>query len=287
MITPWKQFAAGALALYLAILAIAFAAEWQRRNARETHPGFVQNEQGDAIANSRKNYASAKQVAPGPAGQPIGNSQKYEKIASLTQRTSAFEADRSRIDAAIAANQGIVQIERGTGLVGRRVLHLGIGVPPEKFEGFIAAARAIGKTALVTTVKNDKTNEYLQLRAKRATLEKTRAALDALQGSGGSIDERIHVQNELSQVEEKIQDLGVSLGDFDTQNELCTVKLTLDEAAAPVRASFVSVFAAALGWATLVYAGLGAGFAALMLGAWVALVLFNRLRGMARETGWA
>jgi len=281
----WKRAAAVAAAVYIGLLAVAFAAEWRRSAVPATvtwHGGIEPEGQSDAFSNARKNYASFKQSA-GPAGQPIGDSQKYEKIASLTQRTTDFDRDRVRVDAAIAANNGLVQIERGSGLKGRRVVHLGIGVPPDKFDAFIEAARAIGAPALITTVKNDKTNEYLQLRAKRATFEKTRAALDGLQGSGGSVDERIHVQSELTQVEEKIQELGVSLGDFDSQNELCTVKLSLEEVQAPRRASILPMLKAAVSWATLVYAGIGAGFLTLVMAAWAAYALAAKLLALTRE----
>ena len=272
----WRRWAVLAALLYPALLVIGFAGEWQRRSSgRPASYSNSQNDQGEAFAISRKNYATAKQAV---SGQPIGNGQKYEKIASLTQRSTLFDADRLHVDAVIAAHQGIVQLERGTGLTGHRVLHLGVGVPPDKFDAFIATVRDIGKTVLITTIKNDKTNEYLQLRAKRASLEKARAALDALQGSGGSIDERIHVQSQLTGIEEKIQELGVSLGDFDSQNELCTVKLTLEEASPPAKASFWRILVAALSWATLVYAGIGAGFAALMTGAWVGVALFAKVR---------
>ena len=278
MTFPWKRAAMWAAVLYLALFALAFVNEWRRREVDRTVTGSEQSQQESAFTNARKNYASAKMEAVGPATQPIGNSQKYEKIASLTQRSTAFDSDRARVEAGIMAHQGIVQVERGSGLKGKRVLHMGIGVPPEKFDSFIEAMRGIGATALIATVKNDKTNEYLQLRAKRASLEKTRTALDALQGSGGSVDERIHVQNELTTVEEKIQELGVSLGDFDSQNELCTVKLTLEEAKAPRPAQLLPMVVAALAWAALVYAGIGGGFITLIASAWGLFWLVAKVR---------
>lgn len=281
---PWKRLLLAALALYIALFALAFIRERQHRTPN-TSFGNGQNQQGDVFAVSRKNYASAKTGKPEPSGQPLGDVQKYERVASLSQQTTAFDSDRVRLDAAIAAQLGIVQLERGSGLVGHRVLYLGIGVPPDRFDAFIAAARAIGKTALITTVKNDKTNDYLQLRAKRTTLEKTRAALEALQGAGGSIDERIHVQSELAGVEEKIQELGVSLGDFDSQNELCTVRLTLEEAAPPIKASLLPMVMAALSWATLVFVGITSGFAAFMLGSWVAIIALRQARQMLADKG--
>jgi Domain of unknown function (DUF4349) len=277
----WTRAVGIALAIYGLLLALAITdGLWRDRRATADPSSNSQSQNIDGKGDDRKNYASFKQKSAA-AGQPIGDVQKYEKIASLTQRTAQFDADRARIDAAITSQQGVIQIERGSGLAGRRILHLGIGIPPDRFDAFIEAARAIGKTALITTVKNDKTNEYLQLRARRATLDKARAALEALAGPGGSIDERMKVQNRLAEIEEKIQELGVSLGEFDTQNELCTVKLTLEELVRPVPASMIRIIADAVAWATLVYAGIGTGFAALVAGLWAVMLVAQGLRRMA------
>jgi hypothetical protein len=215
---------------------------------------------------SRKNYATAKTSGPGPG---FADSQKYEKIASVTQLTDSFERDRKRIDALITDHHGIIQLERASGLLGFRILHLGIGVPPERFDSFIDAARSVGKTAQVEIVKNDKTNEYLQLRAKRTTLEKARTALESLREQGGSTDERVKVQNRLTEIEQQIQDLGVALGDFDRENELCTVKLTLRERATPVQASLGYRVLHATEWTAFVWAGLGGGLLMLVIAGWL------------------
>jgi len=217
--------------------------------------------------NSRKNYASVKQAQQSPG---IANSQKYEKIASISQLTQSFDADRKRVETAIADHGGTIQLERASGLAGSRILHLGIGVPPEKFDPFIDAVRAAGRTYQIEIVKNDKTNEYLQLRAKRTTLEKARAALETLKEQGGSTDERVKVQNRLTEIEQQIQDLGVELGDFDNQNELCTVKLTLAERAGPAPMPLGRRMMLAAEWTSIRIAGLGGGFLMLALGGWLA-----------------
>jgi hypothetical protein len=219
----------------------------------------------------------------GPLRQPLSESQKYEKIATLTEFTRNYEADRKRIDDLISKRQGIVQFERATGLVGRRTLFLGVGVPPDHFDAFIDAIKAIGTNAQVEIIKNDKTNEYLQLRAKRATLEKAKTGLEALQTSGGSVDERIHVQNRLTEIEERIQELGVSLGEFDTQNELCTVKLTLRETTRAESGSRSQRITDALEWTSLRYALSGAGFLCLIIGAWLAALLVRFVQRLANN----
>lgn len=218
---------------------------------------------------SRKNYASIKKDGGQPAAQPLGDVQKYEKVATLAQKTTEFDASRRRTDLLIAASDALIQFEKLTGLAGRRVLHLGIGVPPAKFDSFIDEARKIAQLTSLSVVKNDKTNEYRELRAKRETLDKTRKALTELGGSGGSVDERLKVQAQLTAVEEKIQALGVSLGDFDLQNEFCTVKLTFAESVSPLAASWALRIFRTLTWTIEYFTYLASGFFMLCLAAWL------------------
>lgn len=273
-----------------AIAALTFAAIFLLRfltvgpgNYLDGAPGeqnaFGQLNQAQSFELSRKNYASAKQMAGGaPPATALADNQKYEKVGSLAQVTKDFDADRTRTFDLIAANSGIVQQERATGQKGRRLLQLGIGVPPDNFDAFIEAAMKIGKGTSIDIVKNDKTNEYLQLRARRQTLEKARTALEELRAGGGSTEERVTVQNRLTEIEQQIQDLGVSLGEFDSQNELCTVKLSLTEKSDPLPWSARRRAFQAFQLALTDYLMLGTGFFALTLGLWIASILFQHGR---------
>ncbi|MGB8401150.1 DUF4349 domain-containing protein, partial [Bradyrhizobium sp.] len=227
MTSTWRWSALIAAALFLALFLFRLLTGPASVAIDSYGDGFMQQQSDFKL--TRNNYASIK-AAPSAVPAPLlGEQQKYEKIATLTQTTARFDDDKVRILSSIGAHQAIIQLERATGLAGRRALLLGVGVPPEKFDAFVDAAKAIGRSAQIDIVKNDKTNEYLKLKAQRTTLEKARTALEALTTSGGSVDERVKVQSKLTEIEEKIQALGVSLGEFDTQNELCTVKLTLLE----------------------------------------------------------
>jgi Domain of unknown function (DUF4349) len=261
-----------AAAIFLALFAFRLVVE-----PPEASPANFSLGRSQSFDFAKNNYATAPKLQ-GP-GQPVGDSQKYEKIATLTELTQDFETDRKRVGDLIAKQQGIVQFERAAGLAGRRVLYLGVGVPPDHFDAFIDAVKAIGTSAQIEIIKNDKTNEYLQLRAKRATLDKARAGLEALQG--GSVDERIHVQNRLTEIEERTQELGVSLGEFDSQNELCTVKLTLMETTAAAPTSWGRRIIDALEWASFRYALAGIGFLGLVFGAWLAALLVKFVRRLA------
>lgn len=229
--------------------------------AGDFHSGAVSFEM------ARKNYASQKLsggvIAPGDA-------EKYEKIATIGQSTSKFDADRAKVDALIASSGGLTQYEQQQGLAGRRTLQLGIGVPPARFDFFIEEARKIAKVTYLAIVKTDKTNEYRQLRAKRESLEKALKALTEMAGAGGSVDERLKVQARLGEIEEKIQNLGVSLGDFNAENEFCTVKLTLAEIAAPLSPSQVARALGAFFWALEHFFFLAVGLLVLAFAAWLA-----------------
>lgn len=269
--------AATAVALFLLLFAAKFTLTPVRTPGGQSGDFLAQGALQQDSKLERKNYASAKSpsAGPAPAGvRPPGpDTQKYEKVASVSQTTSAYDSDRAKIAAAIDAHGGIVQVERAAGLKGRRSVYLGIGVPPERFEDFIAAVQSIGQSTQIDIVKNDKTREYLELKARRTTLEKARSALDKLAEAGGSIDERINLQGRLTEIEEKVQALGVSLGEFDTQNELCTVRLSLVERQAVRGESIAQRVFDALAWTATVYAGIGAGFALLVGGLWFAAAL--------------
>ncbi len=95
--------------------------------------------------------------------------------------------------------------------------------------------------------------------------------------------ERIHVQNRLTEIEERTQELGVSLGEFDSQNELCTVKLALVESTSAARTSWGRRIIDALEWASLRYMLVGIGFLGLVFGAWLAALLVRFVRRLANS----
>ena len=162
-----------------------------------------------------------------------------------------------------------------------------IGIPPQKFDVFVEEVRKIAKNTQLVIVKTDKTNEYRQLRARRETLEKTRKALTEMATSGGSIDERLKVQAQLTQVEDKLQELGVALGDFNAENEFCTVRLTLAETAAKKGPSLALRAFHAFIWATEYFAFLAAGLLTIALAVWLGTLaiglLFRAWKNVARE----
>jgi uncharacterized protein YfcZ (UPF0381/DUF406 family) len=241
---------------------------------------------------ARRNYASIKfkgsASTAGDIRQPtLGDGQKYEKVATIGQSTRNFDADRKAIKLSIESAGALVQFEEQQGLGHRRILRLGVGVPPDKFDAFVEEIGKIGTLTQLSIVKNDKTNEYRQLRAKRESLEKALKALVDLNASGGSIDERLKVEARMSDLESQLQTLGVSLGEFDTQNEFCTVKVTLREAGAAAKMSLRHLLFDAFVWSAGYFIMLTGGFLALWVAFWLAAIVISMLvrlsQRLARE----
>lgn len=196
----------------------------------------------DDFESSKRNYASDKYKyeklrerveiaadAKMPALQQISVDQKFEKTATLKSKTDRFDQDEKKLRNTIGTYKGIIQFEKNSGNKGNRSLQLSIGIQPEKFDSFYAVAKTIGNVRSMEVTKVDKTNEYRNLNAKKTSLEKIRNSLLELKNQSGKIDEFISLENRVLEIEEQLQDLGVKLGDYDEENEFCTIRFSLVE----------------------------------------------------------
>ncbi len=182
----------------------------------------------DSFEIGRKNYASEKKITSEGLSSKVD--QKYEKIGSISSNTNEFEKSEIEIRSLINSTKSIIQFEMNSGLVGSRSLQLGIGVEPDKFDSMITEIKKIGKIISTQVNKTDKTSEFSNLQAKKNSLFKTRESLLALKKiSNSKVEELINLENKILEIEESIQNLGVFLGQFNLENEFCTIKFTLLE----------------------------------------------------------
>lgn len=245
--------------------------------------GDYSNDFFESISNLRKNYASEKMQFQGTTSQhqpdmAVTPSQKYEKTASVKTKSSHFDQDSKQIAAQTEAFKAIVQYEQALGLKGSRELHLMIGVNPEAFDSFYLAVQKIGVIRATQITKVDKTNEYRQLNAQKASLLKTLESLNELKSKPGPITDLVSLHDKILETEGKLQDLGVELGNFDTENEFCTVKLSLYEGATEKKVSLMHRIRISLEWTIhyftyLVFAALG-----VLCVAFVLLVIIDKLK---------
>lgn len=230
---------------------------------------------------SRNNYASAKlRIQGGTALQGINVYQKYEKIASLNAESKSFDRDEKALRQIISTYNGLIQYEENTGLKGSRQLLMGIGVHPSRFDSFVRDIRNVGKIRSIEINKYDKTNEFKDLLAKKSSLETTRDALLALKNKGGKIEEFVQLENRLLDIEEQIQGLGIKLGEFDAENEFCTVKFGLVENAHSGKIPLIQRILVALEWTIKYYLMLAAILFFVSLLTLILFVIVEKIRAL-------
>ena len=221
----------GKLSLVLGIgfiILFAYRLSTEKENSIAPTPLFQQTELLESNLEIRKNYATKRHhVTLGQA--PMQVDQKYEKIADIKSTSSVFDRDENQLRKYVSDYNGLIQFENKNGNSGYRSLNLTIGVPPEHFDAIYQQLIQIGTIQAKQITKKDKTNEYKELRAKKMSLEKIRTSLIDLKTEGGRIEEYIQLEDRILEIEQQLQALGVSLGNFDEENEFCTVKFSLIE----------------------------------------------------------
>lgn len=189
------------------------------------------------FSSAKKNYASEYQISKTSIAPPVElkspalRDQKYEKTATIVTASKKFDDDETRVRSLVTRDKAIIQYEQSKGKkdTRNRVTQLMIGVRPDAFDDFVKGIQQIGRVESVEITKTDKTNEFLDLKAQRISLENARAALTQLKNMKGNVEEFINLQYKILDIDKELQALGVRLGDYDEVNEFCTVKLTLFE----------------------------------------------------------
>jgi len=234
-----------------------------------------------SIDNVRKNYASEKIMMKGNDVQTASNiasNQKYEKTASIKTQTPEFEKDEKLIKEKSASFNAVIQYEKNLGQKGNRQIHLLIGVNPNLFDSLYIELQKIGVLKATEITKVDKTNEYRQLNAKKASIEKTLQSLNDLKSKGGQISDFIALNDKILETEEKSQELGVELGNFNTENEFCTVKYSMYEGATEKSISFIHRVKVALEWTIKYFAIISITMLVLSLTIFVLLLIIDKLK---------
>jgi len=237
----------------------------------------------ESISNLRKNYASKeyKIKSTGATQSVVRVDQKYEKIAEINTKSGKFEAEEKLTRAKVERYNALIQFEQKNGNKGNRKLHLLIGVPPENFDSLYAHLIKIGKIQDKQITKKDKTNEYKELNARKNSLGKIRTSLINLKDKSGKIEEFIDLENRILEIEQQLQELGVSLGDFDNENEFCTIKFSLNEGK-EVSISLLHRIKVALEWTVKIYLQLMATLFFLSLFAYLGLLIIEKMRVFER-----
>jgi hypothetical protein len=236
---------------------------------------FPESNDGNTKTNiASSKYEGKKESKPNDNYIPASTEQKYEKIGSMAAKTDEFEKTEKKFRDLIKKYDALIQYEQKYGLPGHRSLGMTVGVPPNNFDAMIEEVKALGKLESIQIDKVDKTNEYKELNAQRTSLEKTLASLTALKSKGGKIDEYVNLEQQILDYEKQLQELGVQLGDYDAENEFCTVKYNLTEKAVTIKESipFLYRVMVALQWTIKFY------FVFVLIVAFASLAIFLILK---------
>ena len=233
-----------------------------------------------SIDNLRKNYASEKIAMKGDVqvSSNIASNQKFEKTASIKTKTSEFEKDEKFLKTKTKSFNAVIQYEQNLGQKGNRQIHLLIGVNPTLFDSLYIDLQKIGVIKATEITKVDKTNEYRQLNAKKTSIEKTLQSLNDLKTKGGQIADFVALNDKILEIEAKAQELGVELGNFDAENEFCTVKLSMYEGATEKNISFIHRIKVALEWTVKYFAIIVLTILVLALTIFVLLLIVDKLK---------
>lgn len=233
-----------------------------------------------SIDNLRKNYASEKIAIKGDVqvSSNIASNQKFEKTASIKTKTSEFEKDEKMVKLKAKKYNAVIQYEQNLGQKGNRQIHLLIGVNPVLFDTLYVELQKIGVIKATEITKVDKTNEYRQLNAKKTSIEKTLQNLNELKSKGGQIADFVALNEKILEIEEKAQELGVELGNFDTENEFCTVKLSMYEGATEKNVSIFHRIKVALEWTIKYFALITVSILFVSLTIFILLLIVDKLK---------
>ena len=265
--------------LFIFRLGYGYTLELEEEEKEEVNFGYFEGTKSNYASDKYSNTVSVKdEVYSEPQG-PMTVDQKYEKIAEVKSETHQFEEDEEKVRKYIEDFNGLIQYERKLGNAGRRQLQFQIGVPPDNFDSLYAKLVGIGIIHSREIIKNDKTNEYLELNARKASLEKTLESLINFKEKGGRIEEYVNLENRILEIEEQLQNLGVNLGDFDKSNEFCTIKFALSESTPPVKItiSFYHRVKVALEWTIAMYLPVVTSLFLILLSAFLIVLVSEKI----------
>jgi hypothetical protein len=237
----------------------------------------------------KKNYASekssySKESKADYVEQNQGKSDessseaKYEKTATLKSKTTQFDKDEASIRKVVKEFKAAIQYEKKSGNKGNRELRLLIGVTPELFDSCYVAVQKIGSIKFNEVVKVDKTNDYRTLMAQKESYEKILASLNELKTKSGEIKDYISLHDKILEIETSMQNIGVKLGDYKSEEQFCTIKFSLLEGTAEIKTdSFWLRLQIALKWTMIYYTLLICSMAGIALAAYLMLLIIDKV----------
>jgi hypothetical protein len=187
---------------------------------------------------------------------PVDLLQVYQKEAKMKSLSSNFDEDEKNLKVKVKNVNGNISYENNTGLKPHRFINVVISISPQDFDSLVLDLKKIGELSEIMITKEDKTQEFRTLYAKRGSLVNYQKSLIRLRSNQGKVEEFISLEEKIQEIEKEIQSYGVQLGEFVEKESFCNIAILLmeyqrsiiDEEKYPLESRLVNSFIWAIKW---------------------------------------
>lgn len=176
--------------------------------------------------------AGASGSAMGMTEEGASDERKLVRTASVTLRTTAYDADAAQVKALVSELGGYVEslYEYGDVESGRtRTLSLSLRVPQEKLDAFLGGVEGIGRVTDRSESTTDMTVQYADNAARLKTLYDKMARLNELMAQAGDVSDLVEIENAIADTQYQIDSYETSQRRIDRRVDMSEVGLTLIE----------------------------------------------------------
>ena len=176
--------------------------------------------------------ASTGGTSAADAGTEASAGQKLVRTASLTLRTTAFEADLESVQALLESLGGYVEnlyeygdVESGD----TRTASLSVRVPSENLDAFLTGVEGVGRVTDRSESVTDMTVQYTDNQTRLETLYAKMERLNQLMAQAQEVSDLIELESAIADTQYEIERYETSQRDIDRRVDMSAVNVTLLE----------------------------------------------------------
>lgn len=176
--------------------------------------------------------ASTGGTSAADAGTEASAGQKLVRTASLTLRTTAFEADLESVQALLDSLGGYVENLYQYGDVASgdtRTASLSVRVPSENLDAFLSGVEGVGRVTDRSESVTDMTVQYTDNQARLDTLYAKMERLNQLMAQAQEVSDLIELESAIADTQYEIERYETSQRSIDRRVDMSAVSVTLLE----------------------------------------------------------
>lgn len=173
--------------------------------------------------------AESEQSTMGGEASGITDGRKLVKTVAVTAETSDFDGADQALKQKAAENGGYIEYASLSKYNNSRTDSLTIRIPSDKLEDYLSYLEGIMTIRSKSEQASDITEAYDAVDSEITSLETEQEALNGLLGSVKTVDEAISLQDRLSEIRTRLQELTLQKSRYDSQISYSSVSITLEE----------------------------------------------------------